>query len=58
MQDDKTAIGQEDVFSGKPWLKYYESHIPEKLDYPRSTLPNILEGKAQIYPDLSLPGIS
>ena len=51
MQDDKTAIEQEDVFSGKPWLKYYESHIPEKLDYPRSTLPDILEGKAQIYPD-------
>ena len=51
MKDDETAIEKEDVFNGKPWLNYYESHIPEKLDYPRSTLPDILKGKAQLYPD-------
>ena len=27
----------------KPWLKFYEPHVPETIDYPQETLPVILE---------------
>ena len=51
MQDDNVEKEHENVFEGKPWLSSYESHVSEKLEYPRTTLPDILEGKAQLYPD-------
>jgi long-chain acyl-CoA synthetase len=35
----------------KPWLKFYESHVPEHIDYPKTTLPAILEEMAVKYPD-------
>jgi long-chain acyl-CoA synthetase len=30
----------------KPWLKYYEPHVPEHIDYPRITLPEAFEETA------------
>ena len=35
----------------KPWLKFYEAHVPEHIDYPETTLPAILEEMAGKYPD-------
>lgn len=35
----------------KPWLKYYEPHVPEHIDYPRTTMPAVLEEMARKYPD-------
>ena len=35
----------------KPWLKHYESYVPEHIDYPRTTLPQALEETARKDPD-------
>ncbi len=35
----------------KPWLRYYEPHVPEHLDYPCLTLPAALAETARKYPD-------
>jgi long-chain acyl-CoA synthetase len=35
----------------KPWLKFYEPHVPEHLDYPEITLPAALEETARKYPN-------
>ncbi len=35
----------------KPWLKFYEPHVPEHLDYPQLTMPAILAETARKYPD-------
>ncbi|MBN1148104.1 MAG: long-chain fatty acid--CoA ligase [Anaerolineales bacterium] len=34
----------------KPWLKFYESHVPEHLDYPDRPLPALLAGMSAKYP--------
>jgi long-chain acyl-CoA synthetase len=34
------------VYEEKPWLKSYESHVPEHLDYPQAAMPAILEETA------------
>lgn len=34
----------------KPWLHFYEPHVPEHIDYPKTTLPIILADMAQKYP--------
>jgi long-chain acyl-CoA synthetase len=39
------------MFKDKPWLKFYEPHVPEHIDYPQETLPVILEEMADKYPD-------
>jgi long-chain acyl-CoA synthetase len=39
------------MFKEKPWLKHYEPHVPEHIDYPKTTLPAALEETAQKYPD-------
>jgi len=39
------------MFQEKPWLKFYESHVPEHLDYPKSTLPAALEETARKFPN-------
>lgn len=31
----------QDPYAGKPWLKFYDSHVPEKLDYPRRLYPDL-----------------
>ena len=35
----------------KPWLKFYEPHVPEHIDYPETTMPAVLEQTARKYPD-------
>ncbi|MGE5223591.1 MAG: long-chain-fatty-acid--CoA ligase [Omnitrophica WOR_2 bacterium] len=39
------------MYKEKPWLKFYEHHVPAHIDYPRSTIPAILEEIARKYPD-------
>ena len=33
----------------RPWLKFYEEHVPPNIDYPDKTLPEILEDTAATY---------
>jgi len=35
----------------KPWLKFYEPHVPEHIDYPETIMPAALEETARKYPD-------
>jgi long-chain acyl-CoA synthetase len=35
----------------KPWLEFYEPHVPEHIDYPEITMPAALEESARKYPD-------
>ena len=35
----------------KPWLKFYEPHVPEHIDYPRVTIPESILKTAQENPD-------
>jgi long-chain acyl-CoA synthetase len=35
----------------KPWLKFYESHVSEHIDYPQTTMPAALHETARKYPD-------
>jgi long-chain acyl-CoA synthetase len=37
----------------KPWLKFYEPHVPEHIDYPSTTMPAALEETARKYPGLT-----
>jgi long-chain acyl-CoA synthetase len=39
------------MFKEKPWLKFYEPHVPEHIDYPQTTMPAVLEETARKYPD-------
>jgi long-chain acyl-CoA synthetase len=39
------------MYKEKPWLKFYEPHVPAHIDYPHSTIPATLEGTARKYPD-------
>lgn len=39
------------AYREKPWLKFYEPHVPPRLDYPRMTLPEALRQTAQENPD-------
>jgi len=39
------------MFNEKPWLKYYEPHVPESIAYRQDTLGAILAEMAQKYPD-------
>jgi long-chain acyl-CoA synthetase len=39
------------MYAQKPWLKHYESHVPEHLDYPQTTLPVALAKTAAQNPD-------
>jgi long-chain acyl-CoA synthetase len=40
------------MYQEKPWLKFYEPHVPEHIDYPQTTLPAALEETAHRYADL------
>jgi long-chain acyl-CoA synthetase len=35
----------------KPWLKFYEPHVPEHIDYPQITIPAAMEETARKHPD-------
>lgn len=39
------------MYAQKPWLKFYEPHVPEYLDYPQTTLPAALAETAARYAD-------
>ena len=39
------------MFKEKPWLKFYEPHVPEHIDYPDTVMPAVLEQTARKYPD-------
>jgi long-chain acyl-CoA synthetase len=39
------------MYQEKPWLKFYEPHVPESVDYPTTTMPVILEETAHKYPN-------
>jgi long-chain acyl-CoA synthetase len=38
------------MFEQKPWLRHYESHVPEFIDYPRITIPAALDATARKSP--------
>ncbi len=35
----------------RPWLKFYDSHVPHSLKYPDIPLPRILDDAADQFPD-------
>ena len=37
--------------NSKPWLRFYEPDVPDHIDYPKITIPEILEQTAQKYPN-------
>ncbi|MGB3715285.1 MAG: AMP-binding protein, partial [Candidatus Promineifilaceae bacterium] len=39
------------MYNQKPWLRFYDDHVSEFLDYPESTMPVTLNEMAQDYPD-------
>ncbi len=39
------------VYREKPWLKFYEPHVPEYIDYPQTVLSDELVKMAGKYPD-------
>jgi long-chain acyl-CoA synthetase len=36
---------------GKPWLKFYDPHVPQTISYPEILLPQILDDAAEHFPD-------
>jgi long-chain acyl-CoA synthetase len=39
------------MYEKKPWLKHYEDHVSESLDYPDLTISEALEETARLHPD-------
>ncbi len=39
------------MYRDKPWLEFYEPHVPEHIDYPQTTLPAALDETANKYPE-------
>ncbi|MFW9872624.1 MAG: AMP-binding protein [Candidatus Thorarchaeota archaeon] len=39
------------MYEKKPWLKFYDSHVPEYLDYPRTTMYKAVVKTAETYSD-------
>lgn len=35
----------------KPWVKFYEAHVPEHLDYPQAVMPELLDRAARERPE-------
>jgi long-chain acyl-CoA synthetase len=40
-----------DPYASKPWLKFYDPHVPAKLDYPRKTYPELFREAVERDPD-------
>ena len=38
------------MFDKKPWLKFYEPHVPEHIDYPNTNMPAVLTESATRHP--------
>ncbi|MFZ5919142.1 MAG: long-chain-fatty-acid--CoA ligase [Chloroflexota bacterium] len=39
------------MYEDKPWLKFYEPHVPEHIDYPKTVMPAALEETAGKHPE-------
>ncbi len=39
------------MYEKKPWLKFYDKHVPEYIDYPRTTMYNAVLKTSEKYPD-------
>ncbi|UCD00583.1 MAG: AMP-binding protein [Promethearchaeota archaeon] len=39
------------MYEKKPWLKFYDKHVPENIDYPRTTMFNALFKTSEKYPN-------
>ena len=39
------------MYEKKPWLKFYDKHVPEHIDYPRTTMYNAVVKTANKYED-------
>lgn len=40
-----------DVYSRKPWLKFYDEHVPQSLEYPEKSYAEIFRDVAELVPD-------
>ncbi|MFX0134683.1 MAG: AMP-binding protein [Candidatus Hodarchaeota archaeon] len=38
------------MYEKKPWLKFYDKHVPEHIDYPRTTMYNAVKLSSEKYP--------
>jgi long-chain acyl-CoA synthetase len=39
------------MYETKPWIKFYDKHVPDYIDYPKTTLYNAVKKTAKKYPD-------
>ncbi|MFW9902482.1 MAG: AMP-binding protein, partial [Candidatus Thorarchaeota archaeon] len=39
------------MYETKPWLNFYDKHVPEHIDYPKTTMYNAVKQTAERYPD-------
>ena len=39
------------MYEKKPWLKFYDKHVPEHIDYPKTTMYKALVNSANLHPD-------
>jgi long-chain acyl-CoA synthetase len=39
------------IYEKRPWLKFYETGVPESIDYEEICLPDILDRTARMFPD-------
>ena len=39
------------MYEKKPWLKFYDKHVPDHIDYPRTTMYNAVLQTAEKYPN-------
>ena len=42
MDNEPKVENGKNVYQLKPWTKFYEDHVPESMEYPDTTLPDIL----------------
>ncbi len=40
-----------DAYSSKPWLKFYDKHVPENLEYPEKVYPEIFREAVEMVPE-------
>lgn len=41
----------EDIYSQKPWLKFYDKHVPQNLEYSEKTYAEVFREAAELVPD-------
>ncbi|MCG7851582.1 MAG: AMP-binding protein, partial [Methanosarcinaceae archaeon] len=44
----------QDPYSAKPWLKFYDKHVPPNLNYPDKTFVELFQDAAGVVPDKTL----